>query len=69
MSQNQKLMDLECKLAFQDDTINILNDTVIAQQKQIDELMHHLQKLQAQMVSLREQQGSDPAGHELPPHY
>lgn len=69
MNQDQKLTDLECKLAFQDDTLDILNNTVIAQQKQIDDLLQTLQKLQAQVISLREQQGSNSIDHEPPPHY
>ena len=72
MSLEQKMNDLECQLAFQDDTIEKLNQTVIEQNKQIRFLLKHFQKLQAQVVALQEDNSAQPGGRledEKPPHY
>ncbi len=65
-----KITDLECKLAFQEDTVDQLNDTVIQQQKQIETLVNYLQKMQAQITSLQEDNSVMPVEQEPPPpHY
>lgn len=65
-----KVTDLECKLAFQEDTIDQLNETIIQQQKQIDTLVNYLQKMQAQISTLQEDNSIMPAEQEPPPpHY
>lgn len=72
MSLEQKINDLECQIAFQDDTIEKLNQTVIEQNEQIRLLLKHFQKLQAQVVSLQEESGSASQQNlldEKPPHY
>ena len=65
---DQRLMDLETKLSFQEDTLDQLNLIVYRQQQQIDALIAEVRRLGQQQ----------PEGHtgaprnlrdELPPHY
>ncbi|MGC5701460.1 SlyX family protein [Pseudomonas sp. NFXW11] len=68
MSLEDRVTDLESRLAFQDDTIQALNDELVAQQKVLERLqlqMAALLKRQEEMVG---QFGSfeDEAP---PPHY
>jgi SlyX protein len=68
MTVEARMNDLECRLAFQDDTIQSLNDVVVSQQRQID-------RLQQQMVALVKRQEEQPSqfaledNHTPPPHY
>ena len=68
LSLEERINDLESRLAFQDDTINTLNDVLVAQQRQIDRLELHIAALTKRHEDL--------AGHlEMqvqeapPPHY
>lgn len=69
MSQEDRLTELEVKLAFQDDLLDALNLTVSRQQQQIDLLQQQLRLLYQQMRS--QTPDADPAApqHEIPPHY
>ncbi|WMS87740.1 SlyX family protein [Pleionea litopenaei] len=69
MNIEQRVTDLECQLSFQDDTIETLNQTVIAQRKQIDELSHQISKLSTQLTTLQNEQNDDKTADERPPHY
>jgi len=69
MNIEQRVTDLECQLSFQDDTIETLNQTVIAQRKQIDELSHQISKLSTQLTTLQNEQNDDNTADERPPHY
>jgi SlyX protein len=64
-----KIVDLETKLAFQDETINELNDVITDQQNQLDELREEIRLLNLRIVSIAE---STPNSNEVeppPPHY
>lgn len=65
---DQRLIDLETKLSFQEDTIDQLNGVVYRQQQQIDWLLQQVQRLGQQMPN---EQGAAPRNlrDELPPHY
>ncbi|NVJ60265.1 MAG: SlyX family protein [Gammaproteobacteria bacterium] len=72
MSLEQRINDLECQIAFQDDTIEKLNQTVIEQNEQIQMLLKHYHKLHAQVITLQEDSSSQNNGQildEKPPHY
>ena len=68
MTLEERVMDLESRLAFQDDTIQSLNDVLVKQQNTVD-------RLQAQMAVLLKRQ-EEMGGHfesieeeAPPPHY
>ena len=68
MSLDERVTDLESRLAFQDDTIQALNDVLVAQQRVVE-------RLQLQMAALLRRQ-EEMAGHfdsseeeAPPPHY
>ncbi|QAX86566.1 hypothetical protein C2E19_23165 [Pseudomonas sp. DTU12.3] len=49
MSLEERVNDLESRMAFQDDTIQALNDVLVAQQRVVD-------RLQLQMAALLKRQ-------------
>jgi SlyX protein len=69
MNTDERLTELEVKLAFQDDLLDTLNLTVTRQQQQIELLQQQLRLLYQQMRS--NAPDSDPSApqHEIPPHY
>jgi len=68
MTTEQRLIDLETKVAFQEDSILSLSDTIARQQFDLDKLQRLVQELRAQMQSnqtmIRDLQQEVP-----PPHY
>ena len=68
MSLEERVMDLESRLAFQDDTIQALNDVLVSQQNAVD-------RLQLQMAALLKRQEEMGGQFEAfedeapPPHY
>lgn len=68
MSLDSRVMELETRLAFQDDTIQALNDELVAQQR-------ILERLQAQLAALAKRQEDMQGGFGMseqeapPPHY
>jgi SlyX protein len=72
-SSDEALVELQSQLAFQEDTLQALNDTLIHQQQRIDameqELSLHRQKLVELMEALADRASTSPAMDERPPHY
>jgi SlyX protein len=68
MSLEQRVMELESRLAFQDDTIQALNDELVEQQKRIELMQLQLSALARRQNELQGQVGAveDEAP---PPHY
>ncbi len=66
---NQRLIDIETKLAYQEDLIQELNKTVHSQQLKLDQLEEALRSLTLRYHSLVEQDGSEYLVDEKPPHY
>jgi SlyX protein len=64
-----RLTELETKLAFTEDLVDTLNQTVIRQQAQLDLLQEQLRMLHLQLQAV--QQTADPLAprDEIPPHY
>ena len=62
------LVDLQTRLAFQDQAITELNEVITDQQKQIDRLQAQLTILNDQLKMLEDSVDSKPAD-EKPPHY
>lgn len=75
-SSQQKIEDLEhtlesleIKLAYQEDTIESLNQTVIDQQKTIDLMTFKLEKIIEKVNSIPHSSSDSSDKVELPPHY
>lgn len=69
VEQEARITELETRLAFQDDTIQALNDVIVEQQRRLDRLAHQLQVLagrQDELLGRLELGGGDEAP---PPHY
>ena len=63
-----RLTELETKLAFAEDLIDALNQTVIRQQQQMDSLQDQLRMLHQQMRD-RPSDETTNMRDEVPPHY
>jgi SlyX protein len=66
----ERLIDLETKISFQEDQIEELNKTVYQQQQKLDQLTEVCKALAGQVRALAEAggDGKGPA-NERPPHY
>ena len=66
----EKIIEIETKMAFQEETIEQLNDVIIGQQKAIDKLQRQLVQLNTKIEeeSQHWQSESNPVD-ETPPHY
>ena len=66
VDSEDRFIDIEIKVAYQEDLLQSLNQRVYEQQQQIDKLE---QTLLALAQRLREQPHSGGVGNERPPHY
>ena len=66
---DQELIDLQTRLAFQDDTLDQLNRTLASQQRQIDQLQQQVEALRNQGKSLTPSNVASPEEETPPPHY
>jgi SlyX protein len=72
MTNEERIVELEIKVARQDDLMDELNKTVYAQQKKIDELETLCSALARHVKDLRETASETTGGVsalERPPHY
>ena len=65
----ERVTELESRVAFQDDTIQKLNDVIVEQQHQIDQLSAQLAVLKEQIQSLAPELIADESQETPPPHY
>ena len=65
---NSKITSLETKIAYQEHTIQELNDVVYRQQLQIDKVEIMCKHLMDRIQTLSEAGGGEP-NNERPPHY
>ncbi len=65
---NERVTDLESRLAFQEDTISALNETVARHDRELTELRMALSQLAAALRSAQSIGASRPED-EIPPHY
>jgi SlyX protein len=63
-----RLIELETKLAFAEDLLDTLNQTVARQQGQIDSLQQQLRLLHQQIQDATPDEARAPRD-EIPPHY
>lgn len=64
-----RLIELETRLTYQDDTIRQLNDAVSRQQLEIARLERLCLALQSRVAALIENVPRESIGDERPPHY
>ena len=64
---SERIDRLETRLAYQDDTIETLNQTITAQWKQIDALTRQLAELKDRLQDAESNTGGPV--NERPPHY
>jgi SlyX protein len=70
LSQEDRLIEIEMKLAYQEDLLQSLNDIIVEQRELLDLLELRMKKLIEQINNGSENiQSSENAGDELPPHY
>lgn len=69
MSLETRINDLETRLAFQDDTIQALNDVLVAQQRVVERLQMQLEALAKRQQELIDELGSVDDDEAPPPHY
>ena len=68
MTVEERIAELESRLAFQDDTLQALNDEVVRQQRDIERLQLLVSALSQRQDELQTQIGSEDED-EVPPHY
>lgn len=66
---NERLVELEVRVAFQDQTIQELNEVVARQQTQIDRLAQELKTMKTLLSSLAPSLVIPPEEEKPPPHY
>jgi SlyX protein len=64
-----RLNELEAKLAFAEDLIETLNQTVIRQQAQLDLMQQQLRLLHQRMQDMQPDDDARGPRDEIPPHY
>jgi len=64
-----RLIELETRLAFQDNSLQELNTVVVRQQREIDALTRELEMLKAQLRTLAPDLVANRADEAPPPHY
>lgn len=65
---NDKIIDLETRMAYQDDTIQQLSDVIYRQQKQIDKLEKMVELIVGKVQDISSSLPSA-SQDEKPPHY
>ncbi|NMZ22716.1 hypothetical protein HBO02_09830 [Pseudomonas proteolytica] len=69
MDLQDRVMDLESRLAFQDDTIETLNDILVAQQRAVERLQLQMAALLKRQEEMGGQFESSEEEEAPPPHY
>lgn len=69
MTQEDRFIDLETRLAYQDEALRVLSDTVARQQKQLDQIEHLCRQLLERVKSQTTEVFKGTAADEIPPHY
>ncbi|MBU0483558.1 MAG: SlyX family protein [Proteobacteria bacterium] len=66
---DERLVELETRVAFQDNTLEELNEVIISQQDQIDLLNREVKLLKEQMLGLHGSRDDYKTEDPPPPHY
>jgi SlyX protein len=65
----ERIIELETKIAYQEDTIQRLNDIVAEQQRKLDLVQGSLKTLMGRFKDVSEGLSNINSMHEKPPHY
>lgn len=66
--QSARIDSLEMRIAYQDETIETLNQALTSQWEQIDALKREIARLNERVVTIENNPGA-PVSNEPPPHY
>jgi SlyX protein len=69
MDVDRALVELQTRLAFQEESIDQLSRTLAAQHDQIEQLIVEVARLQAMVRELRPSPIDEVSGEPPPPHY
>ncbi|WP_162045462.1 SlyX family protein [Vibrio taketomensis] len=64
-----RINDLECQLAFQEETIDTLNDALSQQQLQISKMLDQMKYVVGKVKNMDSSNLADPSEETPPPHY
>ncbi|MFP3874243.1 MAG: SlyX family protein [Thiohalophilus sp.] len=64
----QRIEQLETRVAFQDETLNRLSDIIAGQRRELDRLQQEMAELKDRFREIRIV-GANPQESEIPPHY
>ncbi|EJL6983751.1 SlyX family protein [Vibrio cholerae] len=65
----ERIEDLECKLAFQEQTIETLNDALTQQQLLLSKMQDQMKYVVGKVKNMDTSSLADPAHETPPPHY
>lgn len=66
---NERIDNLETRIAYQDEVIEALNQAVIAQWAKLDQALARIKLLETRMREVQVSGIRDPADETPPPHY
>lgn len=69
MSFDDELIELQSRVAFQDQAISELSDVVYRQQGEIDRLLLKLEQMQQRVMAMQSSNIAKPEEERPPPHY
>ncbi|WP_282286492.1 SlyX family protein [Pseudomonas sp. PS02302] len=69
MTLEERIADLEMRQAFQDDTIQTLNDIIVEQQRTLDRCAAQIRMLAERQAELQSAGGGGIPDEAPPPHY
>lgn len=69
MSDEMRLIEIETRLAFQEQAMGELSDVIHRQQRELEALRHALNQAHADLQNLREHASSGSLPEPPPPHY
>jgi SlyX protein len=69
MDLDNRIIELETKVSYQDHIIQELNEAVTGQQQQIDAMEKHLKQMSEHMKAINPSDPARPEEEAPPPHY
>ncbi|MGB0955786.1 MAG: SlyX family protein [Panacagrimonas sp.] len=64
-----RIIDLQTRIAFQEDTLRALDEVIQRQQDQLERIQRSLVALSERMRRIAAEQPANSAADEVPPHY